>query len=289
MKLLVTGATGFVGTHLIPTLGAAGHEVTVLARRQPERMGAAAVVVADLRDFEATVAAVEQAGAEGVIHLAAAGVTDPFLDPNEALSHNVTGTLNLLRAAFEASESTRCLVARTPGEREAMNVYAASKAAAWKFCQMYARTRDWPISGAMIFQAYGPGQPAHTLVPAAFRAALAGQPFPMSSGQQRRDWIYIEDVVRGLLAAIEAPLAPGVTVELGSGMGTPVEAVVRQIYRKVGRGGTPLLGAKPDRPGEVAVQVADVAGNRPRFRWEAAYSLSEGLDRIYRHFLAGGE
>lgn len=288
MQLLVTGATGFIGQHLVPVLRAAGHEVTLLLRRQPADGAASGqnAVVADLRDFAGTVRAVHEARPEGIVHLAAAGVTDPFLDPKQALAHNVSGTLHLLRAVFEEGTGERCLVARTPGERQAMNVYAASKVAAWNFCRMYARTRGWPIHGAMIFQAFGPGQPAHALVPAAFRAALAGQPFPISSGRQERDWIYVEDVIRGLLAALEAPLPAGLTVELGTGQITSVEGVVRQIYTVVGRGGGPLPGARPDRPGEASRQVADIEHNRQFFHWEATHSLAQGLQKLYRHHLA---
>lgn len=290
MRLLVTGATGFLGRHLVPALTEAGHEVTLLVRQQSARGAGisqqSTLVVADLRDFLDTVRAVQQAGPEAIIHLAAAGVTDPFLEPEQALAHNVRGTLHLLRAAFEEGSSQRCLLARTPGERQALNVYAASKAAAWSFCRMYARTRGWPIHGAMIFQAYGPGQPARALVPAAFRAALAGQPFAMSSGQQQRDWIYVEDVIHGLIASLEAPLPAGETVELGTGQTGSVEAVVRQIYALVGRGGGPVLGARPDRPGETPHQVADIAHNKQLFHWQAHHSLTQGLQKLYQHHLA---
>jgi nucleoside-diphosphate-sugar epimerase len=152
---------------------------------------------------------------------------------------------------------------------------------------MYARTRGWQVQGAMIFQAYGPGQPPQTLIPAAFRAALAGDSLAMSSGQQERDWIYVGDVIRGLVAAVTTPLAPGVTAEFGTGQSTSVEVVVRRIYELVGRGGEPRVGARPDRPGEVQRQVADLQVTGRLLTWEPEITLSEGLRRVYSALLAG--
>ena len=149
------------------------------------------LVYADLRNFQLTVRAVREAEPDVVVHLAAAGVTEPFLAVDTAVRYNLIAGLNLIRACFEKSFSTeQLIVARTPGELSSMNVYAASKATLWQFCQMYARTQTWPIHGAMIFQAYGAGQAADSLIPAAITAAQAGEDFPMTKGTQQRDWIH---------------------------------------------------------------------------------------------------
>ncbi len=238
-------------------------------------------VYADLRNFRLTSRAIAEARPTHVIHLAAAGVTDPFLGLDTALRHNLNGTLNLIRACFEKCQSTqRLIVARTPGERTSMNVYAASKAAAWNFCQMYGRTHQWPIHGAMIFQAYGSDQNPRNLIPAAITAAKAGQDFPMTSGTQQRDWLYIDDLVAGLWAMLEANLAPADTVELGSGVATSVTKVVRQIYKIVGGAGRPLIGALPNRPGEQSVQIADAQQTEQQINWQATTPLIAGLTKI---------
>lgn len=236
------------------------------------------VVYADLRNFQLTSRAVAAANPTHVIHLAAAGVTDPFLGLDTALRHNLTGTLNLIRACFEKRQGIQQLiVARTPGERTSMNVYAASKAAAWNFCEMYGRTHHWPIHGAMIYQAYGPGQSPRNLIPAAIAAALAGQDFPMTRGTQQRDWLYIEDLVKGLWAMINAELAPTETVELGSGVATSVARVVQQVYEIVGGVGRPLLGALPTRPGEETSQIANAQQTQQQINWQATTPLKTGL------------
>jgi nucleoside-diphosphate-sugar epimerase len=236
-------------------------------------------VYADLRNYQLTARAIRQARPDRVIHLAALGVSDPFLNVNAALSHNVTGTINLLRACFERGEQAvkQVVVARTPGEHSAMNVYAASKAAAWAFCEMYARTACWPIHGAMIFQAYGRGQPSHHIVPAAIKAALAGEDLPMTTGEQKKDWIHVDDVVTGIVGLLGKDLDPGATADLGSGTALSVLAVVECIYDLVGRGGLPLAGMLPSRPGEVQEQQANLDHTQTLIDWRPVISLETGL------------
>lgn len=291
-RVLVTGASGFVARALIPPLldqadvtlllleefGSGTQLPSPLNKLRPNLDA----VYADLRNYQLTARAVRQAHPDKVIHLAAVGVSNPFLNVNTALSHNVTGTLNLLRACFENDglDVSQVIVARTPGERTAMNVYAASKAAAWAFCEMYARTAGWPVSGAMIFQAYGPHQPDHMLIPAATQAALSGADFPMTDGSQRKDWIHIDDVASGMIALLNADLLPGTTVELGSGQAVSVLEVVEQIYRIANRGGRPLAGALPGRPGEEPIQIADIERTTSLVGWRPNKPLAEGLRQL---------
>lgn len=291
MRLLLTGATGYIGRALLPRL-LPDHDVVVLLREEygggkplPAALAARRTefdtVYADLRNYQLTARAVRQAGPDAVLHLAAAGVTAPFLPVNTALSHNVTGTLNLARACFEhGSGPQRLIVARTPGELTALNVYAASKAAAWSFCQMYAQTAGWPICGAMVFQVYGPDQPLQLLVAAALRAALAGESLPMSSGTQAKDWVHVADVVAGLQAMLSANLDPGTTIKLGTGVLTTVLSVVEMLYELVGRGGGPQPGALPDRPGETPQPAADAAATRALLGWEPQIKLRAGLQAL---------
>ena len=162
-RILVTGATGFIGRALAQRLVNDGAAVTALVRERPgqSRQGelpdGVAVAEVDLRYAAGVVRAVNEADPTLVVHLAAAGVTDPVLAVHEAFRDNLDATINLLKAV-----AGRCpvLVARTPGEREALNVYAA-KAAAWAFARCIAAPRGWPIVGVMPFQIYGRATGAH--------------------------------------------------------------------------------------------------------------------------------
>lgn len=284
-RVTVTGATGFIGRALVRRLMAEGAEVTALVREKDGRGRAAhlpegvCIAEADLRYAGGVARAVRASEPSLVIHLAAAGVTDPFLPVNEAIRGNLDTTLNVLTAV---AGRCRVIVARTPGEAEAINVYAAAKAAAWAFCRMFHRTEGWPIVAVMPFQTYGPGQPLRTVLGAALKAARAGETFPMTSGEQERDWVYIDDVVNGIIAAARAPKVEGETIELGTGVGTAVGEVVGRLFQLVGRG-RPLAGALPQRPREVSRQIADAARAEKLTGWRAAVNLDEGLKRICGH------
>lgn len=290
MRLLVTGATGFIGGHVAARLLGDGQRPVFLVSERyaagttlppalAKRRAAFDLVYADLRNYRQTVRAVAEAQADALLHLAAVGATRPFLKIDTALRHNLYGTIHLARAAFEHSTGIqKLIIARTPGERSAMNVYAASKAAAWQFAQMLARTHGWPIAGAMLFQVYGPGQPAAAVVPSAIRAALAGSDFPLTEGKQARDWLFAGDAASGLLAALAAQIERGETVELGSGVATTVRDVVDQIYQLANQGGRPLIGALPSRPGETPSQVADAPATARRIGWTATTTLASGLE-----------
>lgn len=155
-KILLTGGTGFIGQNLAIALAQnPAVELTLLVREayglgtplpaglRPYREQFQ-LVYADLRTFSLVSRAIQESRPDIVLHLAAQGATDPLISPELAIRHNLTGTLHLLQACFEKGiPPQRLIVARTPGEVVHLNVYSASKAAAWQFCQMYAQTRQW--------------------------------------------------------------------------------------------------------------------------------------------------
>lgn len=292
MRVLVTGASGFIGRLLIQRLIAEGVEAIGLAleddiaHREPStiRRPVPTLFESDLRQGSATADLVTHIQPDRIIHLAAAGVADPNIDSRLALEHNVQGTINLIHAAFEnrglACPPRQLIVIRTPGELHPANAYTASKAAAWSFCQMYAGRYRWPILGVMVFQAYGPHQAPHTFVQAALRAALDGKDFPMTSGDQSRDWIYVADVIDGLLAASSVDLPPGASVDLGTGIETSLIDVANMAYKLVGRGGAPAPGAIPDRTGELISRIADVDQAAELLNWKSKTHLADGLQLV---------
>lgn len=299
MRVLITGVTGFIGRLLAQRLIESDVEPMGLALPEdiaqyndarPAGRQALKLFPADLRDASATAEVVAQVKPDRIVHLAAVGVTEPSITSRVAVEHNVHGALNLIHAAFQnpglSNPARQLIVIRTPGEYHPANAYAASKAAAWSFCQMYAARYQWPVVGAMIFQAYGPRQPAHTFVQAALRAALAGQDFAMTSGDQRRDWIYLDDVAAGLIAAMAVDLPPGTSVDLGTGARTSLLDVAQMAYQLAGRGGKILPGALPNRAGEEIEQVADVGRSKTLLNWRPKVELADGLQLVLESLTA---
>ena len=298
MHILLTGGTGFIGRTLAPLLIAQPDTAVTLLLRddykgQPlppllENLRPKIdLVYIDLSDYLRTARTVYERQPDQVIHLAAVGVSDPFLPVKTALAFNLHATLNLLHACFEKSSTThKFIIGRTPGEHSAMNPYATSKAAAWQFCRMYVRTQQWPIIGAMIYQAYGPGQPENNLVPAAIKAAHTQVDFPMTAGTQERDWVYISDVAAGILTMLHADLMPGTTVDIGTGQLNSVANVVCNIYEIIGGNGRPQIGAIQSRPGEMSQQLANTARTKELIDWQATTSLDQGLNKTCQHYQA---
>jgi len=292
-KILVTGATGFIGQRLVRRLVEAGAQVWagVFPEETPERIRVlpreATQLPLDMRDPESVTQAVNRASPDIVFHLAAVGVTSPDIDPVAALIENTGGTVFLM-GALGGWEIKRIVLAGTSheyGAREAVegldpfNFYAASKVATWAFARAYWRAFGLPVVVVRPFQVYGPGQPDHTLVPSAVHAALAGKDFPMTPGEQERDFIYVDDVVEGLLATAMASGVEGESVDLGTGQVCSVRKVVECIWEMAEARGRILVGTLPYRPGEVMHVVADADRTARLTGWRARVGLEEGLKR----------
>jgi nucleoside-diphosphate-sugar epimerase len=293
-SILVTGATGFIGPHLVHRLTAAGAQVTCLILSETELCGLPASVtghVADLRDASAVRAIVRAVRPAIVFHLAAVGVTEFGIDPVAAVQVNVEGTLNLL-AALEGTGYRRFIFVGTGHEYGSnsppfceeqppapANVYAASKSAAWLFCQMYYRARGWPVVCVRPFGVYGPGQRPPAFLPALIQTALRGQNFPMTGGEQVRDLIYVEDVVEGMIRAATVLGIEGQAFNLCSGEGVSLAKLARRVVTLMGDPIRVNLGALPYRSGEMWRMVGDNSQARQALEWQPTTPLDEGLRR----------
>jgi nucleoside-diphosphate-sugar epimerase len=142
---------------------------------------------------------------------------------------------------------------------------------------MYWRAHGLPVVTVRLFQVYGPGQPDRTLVPAAMRAALAGVDLPMTPGEQERDFIYVDDVLDGLLVAADAPGIEGQSLDLGTGQVHTLRRVVEHIWSMARAQGEILPGALRYRPSEVMHLVADADRTARLTGWRATTSLESGL------------
>ncbi|GAA2867073.1 UDP-glucose 4-epimerase [Streptosporangium fragile] len=297
-SVLVTGATGFIGTHLVRRLHSLGARVHAISRRPRESAdGQATWHVADVGDAAAVEGIVRAARPAVVFHLASevAGARDPKL-VLPMLASNLTSVVNLL-TAIVGSPGTRMVLAGSleelrpeEGGRAPSSPYAASKWAADGYARMFHQLWDVQVSNLRIGMVYGPGrQDTGKLVPYVALSLLRGREPDLGSGTRQLDWVYVDDVVDAFLAAGEAPGAAGRTLDIGTGAGTSIRDTVELLGRIIGGPVRPRYGALADRPLDSA-RIADTAPAAEILGWRAGVGLEEGLRRTVawcRRELAG--
>jgi UDP-glucose 4-epimerase len=199
---------------------------------------------------------------------------------------NLMTSVNLFTAAAETGTVRRILLAGSleePGlhnpEEAPSSPYAVSKWAGTAYARMFHALYALPVVMLRIFMVYGPVQrDLKKLIPYVTLSLLRGEAPHLSSGERPVDWIYVDDLVAGVLAAAQAPGIEGKTVDLGSGELTTVRRVVEMLVEMIQPEIVPLIGAVPDRPME-QVRVADARRSNELLGWEAQVPLAEGLRR----------
>jgi len=300
VRVLVTGGTGFIGSHLAERLVAEGAEVTLAVEPRASKANVASILGrvrvhgVDLRDGQTVRQLVRECQPSKVYHLAAVGVTEPDLHPRLAVQANVIGTLNLLEALNETG--CDCFINtgtcyeyghNNPPMREdqmvdPVNAYAASKSAACLFCTMYDRTRGYPIVTVRPFTVYGPRQSPRALIPQTILSALRGaqglaKDFAMTGGDQTRDFTYVDDIVEGYIRASLSEEAIGQTINLGAGEERPIKDVVLRVLELMSNPVKPLIGALPYRPREIWRLYSDSSKARELLGWQPQVGLEDGL------------
>ena len=156
--------------------------------------------------------------------------------------------------------------------------YAASKWAGSGYARMFHALYQTPVTIARLFMVYGPAQQdLRKLIPYVTLSLLRKQPPKLTSGMRQIDWIYVGDVVDGLLAMVKAPNIEGSTIDLGSGVLVPIRTVVQKLINITDSDVEPALGSVPDRPME-QVRVANIADTYAKIGWKPTTSLDKGLE-----------
>jgi UDP-glucose 4-epimerase len=291
MRLLVTGGCGFIGSNLVPMLLERGEDVRVLdsfAIAGPERLPAGVEVIeGDVRDAAAVSSAAT--GVDAVIHLAAAGnVSDSVADPLSNFEVNARGTLLTLQAAVEAgvrrfvfASTGGALIGDAPPPVDETSVprpispYGASKLCGEGYCQAFRGSYGLETIALRFANVYGPGSDLKRGAVTTFiKRALAGEPLTIyGDGAATRDFIYVDDLCRGILAALDSP-AQGV-LHLASERETTIEELARLVLDAAGAAAPIEHVAK--RRGEVErnFAIAKLAGET--LGWRAQMGLEDGL------------
>ncbi len=293
MKVVVTGGAGFIGSATAEVLVEKGYEVLVydnlyagLRENVPRE---AELVIGDVCDLGKLMDALRDAW--GVVHLAAiVSVEEALEDPWRALRVNVEGTLNVLEACRRLDVervvyASSCAVYGDPVElpvREdhplkPKNVYGASKLAGEALVSAYAETYGLKAVSLRYFNVYGPRMrsgPYAGVIHKFIAAALRGEPLVIhGDGLQTRDFVYVYDVARANLAALESK-ATG-AFNIGTGRSVTISELARMIVELTGSSSPIHHG--PPRPGDIRHSRADITRAENVLGWKPKVRLEEGL------------
>lgn len=295
VRVLVTGARGFIGAHLCRRLVDAGAIVEGVSSCT-NFVGRSSDVVwsaVDMADRSAVSRMLQTLTPDVVFHLAGHVTGSQALgEVDSTFAKNLVSTVNLLTSAVEVGRC-RVLLAGTMHEPEPddpqeipVSPYAASKLACTAYARMFHQLYGFPVVIARPMMVYGPGQwDRAKLLPHVITSLLNGTSPSVSSGTRRLDWVFVEDVVAGMMTLATAPVTYGRTVDLGSGVLTSIRDIVEQVAAIIGSTSPIGFGTVPDRLFE-RPRSARTRETQQLTGWAAETPLSEGLAKTVEYWRA---
>ncbi|MGC1188531.1 MAG: GDP-mannose 4,6-dehydratase [Candidatus Acidiferrales bacterium] len=313
MRILVTGATGFVGSHLVKKLSEQkDHDLYTLQRYVTGRyvLGAeygVKTMFCDLRDHFAVRAAIREVQPEAVIHLAAVSpVSYSYDHPNEVLNTNLIGTVNLAESCLrEVPHFKHFLFASTsetygngpvPKREETPQApnspYSVSKQAAEKYILYMWDAYKFPMTVLRPFNTYGRRDNTHFLVERMLVQMLRGETVKLGDPTPERDLLYVDDHADAYLTCLGNPKAIGSAFNFATGEKITVKALADKMTEMTGFRGQVLWNTIPRRPLDIQVLYGDASKAKSVLGWQAKVSLEEGLRRtidFWRKKLTGAD
>ena len=284
-KVLITGASGFLGSHLCERLCENNVEIHAISRTErTSHRNSLQWWHGNMEDIEVAQHLFHTIKPDVVFHLSgmvtgAAGAELVLPTFNSLLVTTVNILTTSAKTGCDRVISIASLEEPESGQNEATPIspYAAAKWASSAYSRMFHQLYQTPIVLVRPFMTYGPGQNVHKIIPSVTLSLLQSEAPKLASGQRQVDWIYIDDVISGMLAAAQVPHVEGCTFDLGSGALVSIRSVVQQLTNLVNPQIEPLFGALPDRPVE-KVRVANTAYSYEKLGWQPVISLEAGLE-----------
>jgi NAD dependent epimerase/dehydratase len=303
-KVLVTGAGGFIGSHLTEELVKQGEQVRAYVRYNsrdergllddlPEEIqNQIEVVPGDLKDPDGIKKAVK--GCSKVFHLGALiAIPYSYIHPFDFIQTNVVGTAYLLNACLEEETLERVVHTSTsevfgtaqyiPMDEkhplQAQSPYAASKIAADKLAESYYLSFGLPIATLRPFNTFGPRQSLRAVVPTIISQAINDKKIRLGNTRPRRDFLFVRDTVRGFIEMGKCEAAVGKVVNIGSGTDTSIEELVKKVLALMKKQGEIEVEDRRIRPekSEVMQLLSDTRLAQKLFQWTPRYTLEDGL------------
>jgi UDP-glucose 4-epimerase len=280
-RILVAGAGGFIGRHLVRRLGEAGAEVLAVSKNSlGQEVDRVRWRRGDVRDPGVVGSMFEESNPEIVYQLCGhpSGSRELRL-VLPTMENDILTTINLLMAAVEHPVDrfiTTASLEEPVGGEAPTCPYAAAKMSSGAYARMFHLLYQVPVVILRPFMTYGPGQPVTKVISYIIQCLLKGEAPRLSSGERMVDWVYIDDVIDGFLAAATLPGVAGSTFDLGSGQMVSIREVAVQLADLIQSGARPAFGAMPNRPFE-RERIADTRTANERLQWQARVPLDVGL------------
>ncbi len=299
MKVLITGATGFVGSRLTQRLVNEAFEVGIVKRRNSNvwriknLLDKIKTYDVDIRDIKCVYGAISHFKPDVIFHLATYYVIDH--QPQELpllIDTNVSGTMNLLEASREFMvklfvNTSSCFVYKNNKDKlsesmelNPLNLYALTKILAEQTCTFYAEKYDLKIITFRLFPPYGPYDHERRLIPYTITSLIEGKEPKMTTGEQRWDFVYIDDIVNAYLKALSVHKLPikHEIFNIGTGNAVSIRKIVSRIKEIIGTELEPDWGAIPHRVNELWYTCADTSKAERILKWKPKIQiLTDGL------------
>jgi nucleoside-diphosphate-sugar epimerase len=303
-RVLVTGGSGFIGSHLVDRLQQDGCEVGVTVRysnpmkneRLRPRWDDLFVIEADLRNRGA-LHAIRAFSPDVVFHLAAYNhVGQSFVQVEECFDVNAKGTANLLDACDEVETFVYMSSSEVYGHQNVVpfvetmtpapiSPYAITKYAGELYCRMKQEMNDGPaIVTVRAFNTYGPYQSAKAVIPELIIDCLRGNPIRTTKGEQTREFNFVSDIVEGLVRAAASSEVIHGPINLASGEEVAIRNLVSVIAELTGTNSAIEVGALEYRPTEIWRMFADGTRAREILAWSSQVPLAAGLEQTVEWF-----
>ena len=297
LKVLVTGATGFIGSHIVPRLVKRGCDVYSLERYVTGRyvlgqIGRVKTLFGDLKDYFAVKRIVHEVKPDAVIHLASiSAVSYSYDHPHEVMETNFYGTMNLAESCLrEVPHFKQFLFASTsetygngpiPKTEETLqnpnSPYAISKVACEKYLLYMRDAYGFPITILRNFNTYGRKDNTHFVVERTIAQMLQEKTVRLGDPTPVRDLLYVDDHVNSYLACLENERAVGEIFNFCTGRGTSIAQLVDLIKELTKFRGEVIWDTIPKRPLDIAVLIGDCSKAKRLLRWKPKFTLEEGL------------
>jgi NAD dependent epimerase/dehydratase len=302
-SVLVTGAGGFIGSHLAEALVRTGARTRALVHynsagregwlEQSEYRNDMEVIAGDIREIDSVIGALK--GIDVVFHLAALiAIPYSYRSPSSYVSTNIVGTLNLLQESLRANVSrvvhtstsevygsARTIPISEEHPLQGQSPYSATKIGADKLAESFHRSFGLPVSIVRPFNTYGPRQSARAIIPTIMTQALANEPIRIGNITPTRDFNFVEDTVRGFILNAASEKSIGRVINLGTGIETSIGALARVICSLAGCECQIVQETQRIRPvdSEVDRLLADNSAADDLLGWRPEVRLQDGLQQ----------